>query len=154
MTRAKCYSASAPISIRSATSSSPKARPMCSTTRRRSWVSAARWASTRRTNFPAKPTHVRGRRLSNSMPEQDFICPVCGAEVPAKAKACPECGSDEKTGWSDNTIYDGTGIEDPEDFKYEDWKRREFGKRKPGFGWVWWLLAVGLAIFFLWAFVL
>jgi RNA polymerase subunit RPABC4/transcription elongation factor Spt4 len=59
------------------------------------------------------------------MSRDDFICPVCGATVPAKARACPECGSDEKTGWSDNTIYDGTGVEDPDEFDYEDWKRRE-----------------------------
>jgi RNA polymerase subunit RPABC4/transcription elongation factor Spt4 len=88
------------------------------------------------------------------MPEEDFICPACGAEVPAKAKACPECGSDEKTGWSDSTIYDGTGIEDPAEFDYEDWKRREFQKRKPSVGWVWWAVGVTLFIFFLWAFVL
>ena len=44
------------------------------------------------------------------MPEKDFICPACGAEVPAGAAACPECGSDETTGWSDQTIYDGTEI--------------------------------------------
>src|SRR5438309_1503384 len=65
-------------------------------------------------------------------------------------------GSDEKTGWSENTIYDGTGIEDPTEFDYEDWKRRELGSRgkMPRMFWIWWLVAVGLAIFFLWAFVL
>jgi hypothetical protein len=26
------------------------------------------------------------------------FCPNCGAEVPRKAKACPECGADEETG--------------------------------------------------------
>lgn len=36
-----------------------------------------------------------------------FICPNCGAEVPVKALSCPECGSDEKTGWSEDTMYDG-----------------------------------------------
>lgn len=86
------------------------------------------------------------------MPEEDFVCPVCGAEVPAQAQACPECGSDEKTGWSDQTVYDNTGVEE---FDYEDWKRREgIGPKKPGFGWLWWLVAVGWFIFFLWAFVL
>ncbi len=30
-----------------------------------------------------------------------FRCPNCGAEVPINAKACPECGSDEETGWSE-----------------------------------------------------
>ena len=31
-----------------------------------------------------------------------FICPFCGAQVPQGALACPECGSDEQTGWSDD----------------------------------------------------
>ena len=53
---------------------------------------------------------------------------VCGAEVPAGAAACPECGSDETTGWSDQTIYDGTGIEDPDDFDYKAHMARESGK--------------------------
>jgi hypothetical protein len=87
------------------------------------------------------------------MPEEDFICPVCGAEAPAKATACPECGSDEKTGWSDDTIYDGTGIEDPEEFNYEDWKRREFGRRKPGMGWLWWVVALAMLALFVWLMV-
>jgi hypothetical protein len=34
-----------------------------------------------------------------------FICPHCGAEVPADALACPECGSDDETGWSENAAY-------------------------------------------------
>ncbi len=86
------------------------------------------------------------------MAEEDFICPVCGAQVPAKAKACPECGSDEKTGWSDNTIYDGTGIEEPEEFDYEDWKRREGlgGSRRPAIGWVWWAVGVLALVLLVW----
>ena len=39
-----------------------------------------------------------------------FICPNCGAEVPVKALSCPECGSDEKTGWSEDTMYDGLDL--------------------------------------------
>lgn len=39
-----------------------------------------------------------------------FICPICGTDVPIKALACPECGSDEKTGWSDDTMYDGLDL--------------------------------------------
>ncbi|MHC4268304.1 MAG: zinc-ribbon domain-containing protein [Planctomycetota bacterium] len=39
-----------------------------------------------------------------------FCCPNCGAEVPIKAKSCPDCGSDENTGWSDETIYDGLDL--------------------------------------------
>ena len=36
-----------------------------------------------------------------------FICPVCGAEVPMNAASCKECGSDDRTGWSADTAYDG-----------------------------------------------
>jgi hypothetical protein len=36
--------------------------------------------------------------------KNSFICPFCHAEVPEGALACPECGSDEQTGWSDD-IY-------------------------------------------------
>jgi rubredoxin len=39
-----------------------------------------------------------------------FVCPNCGAEVPVKALSCPECGSDEKTGWSEDTMYDGLDL--------------------------------------------
>jgi hypothetical protein len=34
-----------------------------------------------------------------------FICPHCGADVPFDAAACPECGSDEETGWSQDAKY-------------------------------------------------
>jgi hypothetical protein len=38
-------------------------------------------------------------------------CPVCGAEVPPNARACPECGADERTGWNDEaTRYDGLDL--------------------------------------------
>ena len=90
------------------------------------------------------------------MPDDGFICPVCGAEVPAKAKACPECGADEKTGWSDNTIYDGTDIEGPDEFDYEDWKRREVegrGPRRTRKKWFWWVVAVLILAAVLWLFV-
>jgi hypothetical protein len=77
------------------------------------------------------------------MPNNTFICPVCGTEVPAKAKACPECGSDENTGWSHNTIYDGTGIEDLDDFDYKNWHRREVAS---GSNNSWWWLAGTLVL--------
>lgn len=39
-----------------------------------------------------------------------FNCPNCGEDVPIKAKSCPGCGSDENTGWSEDTIYDGLDL--------------------------------------------
>jgi hypothetical protein len=90
------------------------------------------------------------------MPHDEFICPNCGAEVPANAKACPECGSDEKTGWSDDTIYDGTGFEVPGEFNYEDWKRREVDGRGPWRTrkqWFWWVVAVMILAVVLWLFI-
>ncbi|MEM7331646.1 MAG: zinc ribbon domain-containing protein [Chloroflexota bacterium] len=34
-----------------------------------------------------------------------FICPECGADVPVGAHFCPECYSDEETGWSEEAEY-------------------------------------------------
>lgn len=73
-----------------------------------------------------------------------MICPNCGAEVPPKAKACPECGSDEQTGWSEQASYDNLDLPD-ENFDYDDFVEREFSKAKPiprGIHWFWWLVAV------------
>lgn len=42
-----------------------------------------------------------------------FPCPVCGERVPAGAKVCRECGSDESTGWSEDTLYDDLDLPDP-----------------------------------------
>ncbi len=42
--------------------------------------------------------------------EDYFVCPNCGAKVSPKAKACPECGSDENTGWSEDTMYDALDL--------------------------------------------
>ena len=86
-----------------------------------------------------------------TLPRSDdsFLCPACGAEVPAKTKACPECGSDETTGWSDQTLYDGTGIEDPGEFDYEDWKHRELGGRSRR-GWLIWVIALFMLGLIVW----
>jgi len=44
---------------------------------------------------------------------RSFVCPNCGADVPAGASACRECGSDDSTGWSEDTLYDGLDLPDP-----------------------------------------
>jgi hypothetical protein len=71
------------------------------------------------------------------------ICPNCGATVPRNAKACPECGSDEETGWSDATETEGLDLPD-ENFDYDDFVKKEFGKGPVphGIKWYWWLIAI------------
>lgn len=74
------------------------------------------------------------------------ICPHCGAEVPGNAKACPECGSDENTGWSDRATADRLGLPD-EEFDYDEFVKGEFEEtratiRPRGLSWFWWVIAV------------
>ena len=86
------------------------------------------------------------------------VCPQCGALVPPCARACPECGSDEQTGWSDRAQSQRLGLPDDE-FDYDEFVREEFGGKrrvqiKPrGVKWLWWLVALGLIAFFVWAFL-
>lgn len=48
-----------------------------------------------------------------SRPTSPSECPVCGAVVPRGARACPECGADERSGWNeDDTRYDGLDLPD------------------------------------------
>jgi hypothetical protein len=82
------------------------------------------------------------------------ICPNCGAEVPADAKACPECGSDEQTGWSEKATSDRLDLPD-DDFDYEQYIKKEFAPPSPvpqGISWFWWLVALALlgTILFFW----
>ncbi len=54
-----------------------------------------------------------------------FICPHCGASVKATAKACPSCGSDAKTGWSDGAEFADLELPD-----YDEILENESGKTK------------------------
>ena len=86
------------------------------------------------------------------------ICPHCGAEVPPNARACPECGSDEKTGWSEKAQTERLGLPD-EEFDYGEFIQEEFGPEKRirprGIRWLWWIVAVILVIMMLsWLFAL
>lgn len=48
-----------------------------------------------------------------------FPCPHCGTQVPADAAACPECGSDNETGWSRATVFDDWILPDDEPLPQE-----------------------------------
>jgi len=72
------------------------------------------------------------------------ICPNCGAEVPPKAKACPGCGSDEETGWSEEAHASSLDLPE-ENFDYDDFLKREFSGEKSvprGIHRFWWVVAV------------
>ena len=68
--------------------------------------------------------------------------------MPRNAKTCPECGSDETTGWSKKAHADNLGLPE-EEFDYDEFVAEEFGsgRSKPrGIGWFWWVIALLLAL--------
>lgn len=76
-------------------------------------------------------------------------CANCGAAIPRAAKACPECGADERTGWREQSLYDGLDL--PETAWRDDDApaARPTGRRVNGLPWYWWvvgLLLVALLI--------
>ncbi len=73
-------------------------------------------------------------------------CPNCDVDVPRGARACPECGSDENTGWSDQSAHAGP---DDDSFDYERFIEREFGSNgatPSGIHWFWWLTGILLTL--------
>ncbi len=69
-----------------------------------------------------------------------FVCPSCGADVYEGANACPECGSDERTGWSENTLYDGLDL--PSEAFGEDQSESSHKKSRKDA----WLMAIGMIL--------
>lgn len=71
--------------------------------------------------------------------------------MPPKARACPECGADEQTGWSEAARTDGLDLPE-ENFDYDDFVKREFGDKKPvprDVHWFWWVIALLVVVAFL-----
>jgi hypothetical protein len=66
-------------------------------------------------------------------------CAQCGASIPPGARACPECGANERTGWAESSIYDGLDLPD-EAWADEDSDSRPLPRELP---WYWW--AAGIA---------
>jgi hypothetical protein len=84
------------------------------------------------------------------------ICPYCGADVPRKSLACPECGSDYETGWSEDAEAQRLDLPDDK-FDYDEFVKEEFGGerqrreiRPRGISWLWWTVAVLLLLAFAW----
>jgi len=74
------------------------------------------------------------------------ICPVCGENVPPNAPACPACGADENTGWSDDHL-DGINLPDDE-FDYDNFIEEEFetSMKPKGISPLWWVVGILLVI--------
>jgi hypothetical protein len=69
-------------------------------------------------------------------------CAVCGTDLSPSAKACPECGADERTGWRESLVYDGIDL--PED---EALPAARSQSKTGGLPWYW--LAVSLVLLLL-----
>jgi hypothetical protein len=82
------------------------------------------------------------------------VCPVCSADVPPNAKACPECGACDKSGWSEDAASDGAGLSE-EEFDYDRFVEEEFGggAKKSGGERFWWIVAVIVLLAFVWLIV-
>lgn len=68
-------------------------------------------------------------------------CPVCGKAVPPRARACPHCGADERSGWDEEAAY-LDGIDLPEDEASGENAARPRPGGPAGLRWRWWIVAV------------
>jgi uncharacterized OB-fold protein len=71
-------------------------------------------------------------------------CANCGAEIPPRARACPECGADERTGWREASPYDGLDLTD------SAFTEEPSSPPRPatvaGLAWYWWLTGLALLV--------
>lgn len=58
-------------------------------------------------------------------------CANCGTDIPRNARACPECGADERTGWRETDTYDGLDLPDS---AWEDGDNDTAANRRPAPG--------------------
>lgn len=89
-----------------------------------------------------------------------YICPGCGSELRIGTRGCPKCDARARRkrakvaarkGWEQRPQEDGLDLPG-DDFDYDDFVSREFGKaphRRIGIRWYWWLTAAVLLLLFL-----
>jgi hypothetical protein len=76
-----------------------------------------------------------------------FACPSCGAEVQVGSRGCSKCSKNTPKSWAEEPHLDGVSLpDDPDDFDYNDFVNREFGRpssiKPPHLAWKWWLTAI------------
>ena len=74
--------------------------------------------------------------------------------MPPKALACPECGSDYETGWSEEADAARLGLPDDK-FDYDEFVKEEFGEEKKevrphGISPLWWIVAIVVVVLMIW----
>ena len=69
-------------------------------------------------------------------------CAVCGEAIPPRARACPGCGADERTGWREQSIYDGLDLPGEE----TESSARTRSRSSTGLRWSTWVILVALAV--------
>lgn len=75
-------------------------------------------------------------------------CANCGTALPRTARACPECGADERTGWRDDdaTRYDGLDLPDSAFADDTDSSASPPPALRRGLAWYWYLVAAILLL--------
>ena len=77
-------------------------------------------------------------------------CPVCGQVVPRGARACPDCGADERSGWDEEaTRYDELDLP----VEAFDEHSEAAARRKHGAG-LWLVIGTGLAVLVIFSLIL
>ncbi|MEO6245147.1 MAG: zinc ribbon domain-containing protein [Opitutaceae bacterium] len=72
-------------------------------------------------------------------------CANCGGAIPRRARACPSCGADERTGWRDNDATRYDGIDLPESAFEDESDPRQSSPAPPRAGLRWyWIVAAAL----------
>ena len=85
------------------------------------------------------PPPVKKRRAPET-------CANCSADIPPHARACPECGADERTGWAEQDLYDGLDLPEDDDERAKTSLSRQ---RRQTSRWFWSLIAIGLVLLFI-----
>jgi hypothetical protein len=74
-----------------------------------------------------------------------YACPECGAEVRVGSRGCTACHGKS---WEQDEYLDGLDLpEDPAEFNYDEFVKREFGRgsarvKPAGLAWKWWITGV------------
>lgn len=74
-------------------------------------------------------------------------CANCGASIPRGARACPECGADERTGWRETSVYDGIDLPE-ESSELRGNRASRPARHVNGLAWYWWAAGIGILLVF------